>query len=64
VQLQALTGVFGGYEVVRRLHFAAMSGIVGFVVIHVALVAIVPRTLPSMITGRSHIPASDPEAHS
>jgi thiosulfate reductase cytochrome b subunit len=32
-----------------------MSGIVGFVVIHLALVAIVPRTLPTMITGRARV---------
>jgi thiosulfate reductase cytochrome b subunit len=30
-----------------------MSGIVAFVVVHLALVAAVPRTLPSMITGRT-----------
>jgi thiosulfate reductase cytochrome b subunit len=29
-----------------------MAGIVAFLVVHVALVAIVPRTLVSMVTGR------------
>ena len=53
VQLAPLTAVLGGYEVARRLHFAAMSGIVAFVVIHIALVAVVPRTLAPMITGRA-----------
>jgi thiosulfate reductase cytochrome b subunit len=53
VQLQTLSSLFGGYEVTRRVHFLAMSCIVGFVVIHVVLVAIVPSTLWTMITGRA-----------
>jgi thiosulfate reductase cytochrome b subunit len=53
VQLAPLTMVLGGYEVARRVHFAAMSGLVAFVVLHLVLVAIVPRTLLPMITGRA-----------
>jgi thiosulfate reductase cytochrome b subunit len=53
VQLHPLTFLFGGYEVARRIHFLAMSGIVAFIVLHLALVAVVPRTLPAMITGRA-----------
>jgi thiosulfate reductase cytochrome b subunit len=30
-----------------------MAGIAGFVVVHLALVAVVPRTLPPMLTGRA-----------
>jgi thiosulfate reductase cytochrome b subunit len=55
VQLQPLTALLGGYEVARRVHFVAMAGIVLFTVVHLALVAIVPRTLPAMITGRARI---------
>jgi len=44
--------LMGGYEVARRIHFIAMAGIVGFVVIHLALVALVPRTLLSILFGR------------
>jgi thiosulfate reductase cytochrome b subunit len=51
VQLNFLSNLFGGYEITRRVHFAAMSGIVGFVVVHLALVLLVPGTLPPMITG-------------
>jgi thiosulfate reductase cytochrome b subunit len=51
VQLYALTIALGGYEIARRVHFVAMSGIVAFTVLHLALVAIVPRTLRPMITG-------------
>jgi len=53
VQLEVLTALLGGYEGARRVHFLAMSGIVGFVMVHLALVAVVPRTLPPMITGRA-----------
>ncbi len=53
VQLYAVTLALGGYEIARRVHFVAMSGIVAFTVIHLALVAIVPRTLRPMITGRA-----------
>ena len=55
VQFQDLVGLLGGYELVRRIHFAAMAGIVGFTAIHLALVAIVPSTLRAMITGRARV---------
>ena len=58
VQFQGMVGLAGGYEVVRRIHFVAMAGIVGFLVVHLALVAIVPSTLWAMITGRARIEAS------
>lgn len=51
VQLQWLSALFGGYEISRRVHFAAMSAIAAFVVVHLALVAIVPSTLIAMLTG-------------
>jgi thiosulfate reductase cytochrome b subunit len=52
VQLQALAGLMGGYEGARFLHFFAMSLVVFIVVVHVVMVALVPRTFPTMITGR------------
>lgn len=58
VQFQGLVGLLGGYELVRRIHFVAMAGIVGFTVVHLALVAIVPSTLWAMITGRARVAAS------
>lgn len=57
VQLQGLAGLFGGYEWARRVHFAAMAGLVGFILVHLALVLIVPSTLKAMITGRARISA-------
>lgn len=52
VQLQGLAALLGGYEGARVVHFAAMSLTVCIVAIHVTMVAVVPRTLPAMITGR------------
>jgi thiosulfate reductase cytochrome b subunit len=51
VQLGFLTYIFGGYDIARRIHFALMAGIVGFLIVHITLVAIVPSTFLSMITG-------------
>jgi len=56
VQLAWLVGVFGGFDFARKVHFAAMAGIAGFVAIHLLLVLLVPRTLLPMVTGRA--PAS------
>jgi thiosulfate reductase cytochrome b subunit len=52
VQLQELTALFGGYEAARYVHFFAMAAIVGFLVVHVVLALIVPRSLLAMIRGR------------
>jgi thiosulfate reductase cytochrome b subunit len=59
VQLQTLASLLGGYEVVRRIHFLAMAGIVSFVVLHLSLVVAVPHTLLAMLTGRAHGPVAD-----
>jgi thiosulfate reductase cytochrome b subunit len=53
VQLYPLTFALGGYEIARCVHFLAMAGIVAFTIVHLALVAIVPRTLRPMLTGRA-----------
>ena len=52
VQLQELTALFGGYEAARYVHFFAMAAIVGFLVVHVVLAIVVPKSLRAMITGR------------
>jgi thiosulfate reductase cytochrome b subunit len=51
VQLQELTAVFGGYDAARYVHFFAMAAIVAFVVIHVMMSLLVPRSLRAMIAG-------------
>jgi thiosulfate reductase cytochrome b subunit len=52
VQLQELTALFGGYEAARYVHFFAMAAIVGFLIVHVVMALLVPRSLRAMITGR------------
>ena len=52
VQLQWLTALFGGYDVARYVHFICMSAIVAFLVVHVALALLVPRSLRAMLIGR------------
>jgi len=52
VQLWWLSALFGGYEASRYVHFFAMAAIVGFLVVHVVMAFVVPRSLRAIITGR------------
>jgi thiosulfate reductase cytochrome b subunit len=52
VQLQWLTAVFGGYDVARYVHFICMAAIVAFLIVHVVLAILVPKSLRAMIIGR------------
>jgi len=52
VQLYWLAAPVGDYEGARLLHFFAMAAVVLIVCVHVIMVIVVPKTLPSMITGR------------
>jgi thiosulfate reductase cytochrome b subunit len=52
VQFQEFTALFGGYDRARYVHFFAMSTIAGFLVVHVALALLVPKSLRAMIIGR------------
>jgi thiosulfate reductase cytochrome b subunit len=52
VQFPLLRTLLGGYETARVVHFLAMCGLVLFVLVHVTMVALVPRTLRTMIVGR------------
>jgi len=52
VQLQYLTALFGGYDIARYVHFVCMALIVAFLVVHIALALLVPKSLRAMIIGR------------
>ena len=52
VQLRELTALFGGYEGTRLVHFLAMTAIVAFVIVHVVMAFLVPKSLRAMIKGR------------
>ncbi len=52
VQFPLLRTLVGGYEGARLVHFGAMSALVLFVVVHLVMVMLVPRTLIAMVRGR------------
>lgn len=52
VQLQYLTALFGGYDIARYVHFFAMAAIVLFLIVHVVMALLVPKSLRAMLTGR------------
>jgi thiosulfate reductase cytochrome b subunit len=52
VQLWWLTGLLGGYEAARIVHFLAMAAIATFIAIHVVMALLVPTSLRAMIRGR------------
>ena len=65
VQLSWLTALFGGYPTARVLHFLFMAAICLFMVVHVALVIIVPKTFVAMVFGRASHPIhiEEPKPH-
>jgi thiosulfate reductase cytochrome b subunit len=62
VQLSWLTWICGGYPTARVLHFIFMSGICLFIIVHVTLVALVPKTLVAMVLGRAADPIHNAES--
>lgn len=52
VQLAPLTAFFGGFQGARLVHFLLMAGLVGFLAVHLTLVALVPSTLRAMTIGK------------
>ena len=52
VQFPLLRELMFGYEGARLVHFFAMALLVVFVVVHLVMVALVPRTLVCMVRGR------------
>ena len=51
VQFSGLVALIGGFQAARTIHFLGMSVIVGFLVVHIALSLLVPKTLWAMLTG-------------
>jgi thiosulfate reductase cytochrome b subunit len=51
IQFSELTALLGGFQTVRIIHFLCMSAIVLFLIVHVTLALLVPRTLVAMVTG-------------
>ena len=51
VQFSELAMLFYDFQTARLVHFLCMTAIVLFLIVHVALALIVPRSLVAMVTG-------------
>lgn len=56
VQTYPLEVLFGGFQGARIVHFLGMAGIAGFILVHVALVVLVPKTFIAMVLGKAEEP--------
>ncbi|MBC7414355.1 MAG: cytochrome b/b6 domain-containing protein [Herminiimonas sp.] len=52
VQFPLLRELMGGFDNARVVHFFAMAFAVAFLIVHLVMVALVPRTLVAMVRGR------------
>ncbi len=59
VQLQLLAALMGGYEGARIVHFCAMAVVCLFIVVHVIMVLLVPRTFLPMLSGHARKPPEE-----
>jgi len=57
VQFSGLVSLLGGFQTARVLHFAGMAVIFGFLLVHVSLALLVPKTLWAMVTGGPRLTA-------
>jgi thiosulfate reductase cytochrome b subunit len=51
IQLSELVNLFYDFQGARLAHFIGMAAIVGFLVVHVTLALLVPKTIKAMVTG-------------
>ena len=65
IQFSGLVALLGGFQTARVLHFAGMAVIVGFLIVHVVLALLVPKTLWAMVTGGPRLagPSRTPHGH-
>lgn len=56
VQFGWITALFVDFQGARLAHFIGMAVISGFLVVHVALAVLVPRTMLAMLTGGPRLP--------
>ena len=61
VQFSELAILFYDFQGARLVHFLGMVSIVGFLLLHVSLALIVPKTLVAMITGGPALSRDAPE---
>jgi thiosulfate reductase cytochrome b subunit len=58
VQFSGLVSLFGGFQGARLAHFLGMTAIVLFVLVHVTLALLVPKTILAMLTGGPRVSPS------
>jgi thiosulfate reductase cytochrome b subunit len=58
VQFSGLVTLFGGFQSARVFHFAGMVVIVGFLILHVVVAFLVPKTIWAMLGGGPRLPPS------
>ena len=63
VQFSELLSLFYDFQNGRLVHFLGMVAIVGFLIVHILLALLVPKTLLAMITGGPRVDASAAAAH-
>jgi Ni/Fe-hydrogenase b-type cytochrome subunit len=51
VQLHWLAWIMGGYDGARVIHFLGLWALIGFVITHVIMVSLHPKSLKEMVTG-------------
>ncbi len=51
MQLSELASLFYSFQGARLIHFLGMAAIVGFLIVHVALALLVPKTIVAMVAG-------------
>ncbi len=51
VQFSELASLFGSFQTIRLVHFLCMTAIVLFLIVHVTLALLVPKSLVAMLTG-------------
>ena len=61
IQFSELTALFYDFQGARLAHFIGMAAIVGFLIIHVVLALLVPRTLGAMVTGGPRLDEKRPQ---
>jgi thiosulfate reductase cytochrome b subunit len=62
IQFSELTSLFYDFQTARLVHFLCMSAIVGFLIVHVTLAILVPRSLLAMLTGGPVVESEPPDA--
>lgn len=58
IQFAWLVSLFGGFQGARLVHFLGMTVIALFLIVHVGLAVMVPRTLAAMVTGGPRVRAA------